>query len=508
MATAEQNECASAPQKTRSAGLAHSPVLALASLSLATLLSSLGTSIASVGLPSLMQAFGASFQSVQWVVLAYLLAITALIVSAGRLADMVGRRPLLLGGIALFTLASVLCGLAPTLWLLVAARAVQGLGAALMMALTLAFVAETVAKERTGSAMGLLGAMSAIGTTLGPSLGGFLIAGFGWRAIFLVNVPLGLLTFALASLALPARGKAAQGVQGGFDAIGTVLLALTLAAYALAMTLGRGHFGALNIGLLVAAGIGVVLFGVAQTKAKSPLIRLARLYDIRLSASLATNLVVATVMMAALVVAPFYLSRGLGLNAAMVGVVLSTGPLVSALSALGAGRLTDRFRRAQDDGRRTVQSCRRNLIVVARRNKTRHCQLYRADRRHLLRVRPVPDIQQCRRHERCRCRRARRGVRPAQSVAQSRPDHRRIAYGRHFCGCLDGRTAKPGHADLSGSRARHAGYLSDGNGPGGGCAVAGTALDPRRRQAVGAATTIMTEDRELTLPPACAAHKA
>src|SRR6185369_2519072 len=85
---------------------------ALASLSLATLLSSLGTSIASVGLPSLMQAFGASFQSVQWVVLAYLLAITALIVSAGRLADMVGRRPLLLGGIALYTAASALCALA------------------------------------------------------------------------------------------------------------------------------------------------------------------------------------------------------------------------------------------------------------------------------------------------------------------------------------------------------------------------------------------------------------
>ncbi|MER8432727.1 MFS transporter [Mesorhizobium caraganae] len=343
MAIAEQNERASAPQQVQSAVLAQSPVLALASLSLATLLSSLGTSIASVGLPSLTQAFDASFQSVQWVVLAYLLAITALIVSAGRLADMFGRRPLLLGGITLFTLASVLCGLAPTLWLLIAARAVQGLGAALMMALTLAFVAETVSKERTGSAMGLLGAMSAIGTTLGPSLGGLLIAGFGWRAIFLINVPLGVATFALAWLALPARGKAAEADRGCFDVLGTALLALTLAAYALAMTLGRGNFGPLNIGLLAAAGTGVVLFGVVQTRAKNPLIRLARLYDIRLTTSLAMNLVVATVMMATLVVAPFYLSRGLGLNAAMVGVALSTGPLVSALSALIAGRLTDRF---------------------------------------------------------------------------------------------------------------------------------------------------------------------
>lgn len=87
-----------------------------------------------------MQAFDASFQQVQWVVIAYLLAITILIVSAGRLADMLGRRPLLLFGIALFTSASVLCGLSPALWLLIAARAVQGLGAALMMALTLAVV--------------------------------------------------------------------------------------------------------------------------------------------------------------------------------------------------------------------------------------------------------------------------------------------------------------------------------------------------------------------------------
>ena len=184
--------------------LAPSVRWALAGLSLATLLAALGTSIANVALPTLAQAFDASFQEVQWVVLAYLLAITTLIVGAGRLGDLVGRRRLLLAGIALFTVASALCGIAPTLWLLIAARAVQGLGAAIMMALTLALVGETVPKERTGSAMGLLGTMSAIGTALGPSLGGVLIAGFGWRAIFLVNVPLGLLTL-LARAAHPAR---------------------------------------------------------------------------------------------------------------------------------------------------------------------------------------------------------------------------------------------------------------------------------------------------------------
>jgi MFS family permease len=130
---------------------------ALASLSLSVLLSSLGTSSANVSLPTLAHIFGASLKQVQWIVIAYLLAITTLIVSVGRLGDLTGRRRLLLAGIALFTAASGLCGIAPTLPLLIAARAIQGLGAAVMMALTMAFVGETVPKERTGSAMGLLG---------------------------------------------------------------------------------------------------------------------------------------------------------------------------------------------------------------------------------------------------------------------------------------------------------------------------------------------------------------
>ncbi len=176
---------------------------ALASLSLSMLLSSLGTSIANVGLPTLAQAFGASFQEVQWVVLAYLLAITTLIVSVGRLGDLIGRRRLLTAGIFLFTVASVMCAIAPTLWLLIAARAVQGLGAAIMMALSMAFVGETIPKEKTGSAMGVLGTMSALGTALGPSLGGVLIAEIGWPAIFLIDAPLGILALVLAHRFLP-----------------------------------------------------------------------------------------------------------------------------------------------------------------------------------------------------------------------------------------------------------------------------------------------------------------
>src|SRR5260221_10167531 len=119
------------------------------------LLSSLGVSSANVALPTLAKAFDASFPAVQWIVLAYLLAVTTLIVSVGRLGDIAGRRRLLLAGLLLFTTASVLCGVAPTLWLLIAARAAQGLGAAIMMALAVALVGETVPPARTGSAMGL-----------------------------------------------------------------------------------------------------------------------------------------------------------------------------------------------------------------------------------------------------------------------------------------------------------------------------------------------------------------
>ena len=251
------------------------------------LLSSLGTSIANVGLPALAQTFHASFQAVQWIVLAYLLANTTLIVSAGRLGDVFGRRRLLLAGMTLFTMASAMCALAPTLGLLIAARAAQGLGGAIMMALTIAMIADTVPKAETGRAMGLLGTMSAIGTALGPSMGGLLLAAFDWRAIFLINLPLGVVTLALAQRSLPA------------DRPSPVTGALV--------------------------------------------IRLSMLRDPALCASLAMSTLVSTVVMATLVVGPFYLSRGLGLAAAWVGLTMSVGPFVAALAGIPSGRAVDRL---------------------------------------------------------------------------------------------------------------------------------------------------------------------
>jgi len=142
---------------------------------------------------------------------------------------------------------------------------------------------------------------------------------------------------------LPVDRRRPRADRVGFDIAGTLLLALTLAAYALAVTTGRGGFGPLNMALLSAAAFGVGLFVLAESRAASPLIRLAMFGDPVLSASLATSALVSTVLMATLVVGPFYLSRALGLDAALVGLVMSVGPLVAALTGVPAGRVADRF---------------------------------------------------------------------------------------------------------------------------------------------------------------------
>jgi EmrB/QacA subfamily drug resistance transporter len=335
------------PLRVAEAEHASSIKWALASLSLSMLLSSLGTSIANVGLPMLALVFHTSFQHVQWIVLAYLLAVTTLIVGVGRLGDMIGRRRLMLTGIFIFTAASVLCGIALSLWMLTAARILQGLGAAIMMALTLALVSEAVPKEKTGSAMGLLGTMSAIGTALGPTLGGLLIAGLGWRSIFFINLPLGILTFLLAYFYLPLNHQSQPSNRTNFDITGMLLLAVTLVAYALAVTIhrhnGNSGFGFLNVALILIAIFGALLFVFVEMKAESPLIRLSMFRNPLYSAGFAMSAIVTSVVMATLVVGPFYLSGTLALDAAHVGFVMSSGPIVAALTGIPAGRIVDRL---------------------------------------------------------------------------------------------------------------------------------------------------------------------
>ncbi|MBL9023972.1 MAG: MFS transporter [Myxococcales bacterium] len=257
--------------------------LAVAGLALSMLLSSLGTSSANVALPTLAEFFGAPLPAVKWVVVAYLLAITVSSVVAGRLGDRFGRRRLLLAGLGAFAAASIFAALATGLEVLVVARAAQGLGGALMMALSVAFVRETVPASRIGRAMGLLGSTSAVGTALGPALGGLLIDLFGWRALFLVNVPLALLAALLVARYAPADRRRAAAARPEI------------------------------------------------------------VWSAELAAGLGATLLVATVLMSTLVVGPFYLAHALQLEAGLVGVVMAAGPIVAALTGVPAGRLVDRF---------------------------------------------------------------------------------------------------------------------------------------------------------------------
>ncbi|MDP2319841.1 MAG: MFS transporter [Acidobacteriota bacterium] len=315
----------------------------LAGLSLVMLLPSLDTSIANAGLPVLAQAFGASFQQVQWIVLSYLLAITTLIVSAGRLGDMIGRRTLLLAAIVVFTLASLLCGASSSLWMLLGARAAQGLGAAAMMALAIALVGDAVPAENTGRAMGLLGSMSAIGTALGPSLGGVLMALFGWQSIFLVNVPLGIAAFELVRRHVAGDDRSRPPTKLRFDFAGTALLAIALGAYALAATLKLASFGPVNAALAGLSVLAGTAFYLVEQRTAFPLIRLATLRDPIIGSGLAMSALVSMVMMTTLVVGPFYRSRVLGLSGMAAGFVLSAGPVVAALTGVPAGRFADRI---------------------------------------------------------------------------------------------------------------------------------------------------------------------
>lgn len=212
-----------------------------------------------------------------------------------------------------------------------------------MMVLTMAMVGEAVPKAEAGSAMGLLGMMSAIGTALGPTLGGVLIARFGWPAIFLINVPLGILTLLLAHNCLPHDRNEPKSGRVRFDAMGTLMFVLTLAAYALAMTMSRDSFSLTSLILVLIAIVGAGLFLLIESRAASPLIRLTMFRNPTLSAGFSMSILVTTVVMATLVVGPFYLAGALLLDAAQIGLVMSAGPVVAALAGAPAGRLADRF---------------------------------------------------------------------------------------------------------------------------------------------------------------------
>lgn len=309
----------------------------LLALGLATLLPMLAGSMANMALPALGQVFAVPFASVQWVLVAYLLGITCLTVVAGRLGDGVGRRRLLLWGVALFALASLLCALAPTIGWLIAARVLQGSGAACMLSLALAMVGQLVPPARRGWGMGLLGTLSACGTALGPSFGGLLIDGFGWQAPFLLLVPVSLLALGAGMVGLPPDGALPQRKRINLASLSMLVVALL--CYGLALTSG----GALALELGVGALLVTALFIRRERLESSPLLPLVLLAEPRLRGGLLASALVASVMVVTLLIGPFYLHGVFELDMATIGLMISGGPLLAALTGMPAGWLVDRF---------------------------------------------------------------------------------------------------------------------------------------------------------------------
>jgi EmrB/QacA subfamily drug resistance transporter len=302
----------------------------------------LDSGMVNVALPTLTRELNQPIVTTQWVVLGYQLCVTALLLPFGRLADMIGRKKVFLTGFVLFSAASTLCGLAPSLPVLIALRVLQGLGGAMVQANSAGLVTQAFPSTQRGRALGLNSAVVSAGLLSGPVLGGFIIDWLGWHWVFFVNLPIGILAtlFGLRQL----RETEPRPDQR-FDGIGAVLFLLLVVSLLLTLNQGgRGDWASPAVlGLALAtAGIGLI-FALVERRVAQPILELAlfRLPGFRV-ASLTAFLVFLGVANSQLLL-PFYMQRVMGLSAAQVGLVLVTIPATILILAPLAGTLADRF---------------------------------------------------------------------------------------------------------------------------------------------------------------------
>ena len=302
----------------------------------------LDVSIVSLALPRLSRELQASVGAVEWVALTYLLVLVATVATVGRLADAVGRKLLYVYGFAVFTAGSVLCGLAPTLVVLIAARALQAVGAAMLQANSVALITEAMPPGLLGRGIGVQGTAQALGLALGPAIGGVLLALGGWRLIFLVNLPAGAIGLALGWFLLP-RSRSHRAL-GQSDRLGALLLAVAVAGPLLYLSLAdRAGYASPRLLAVLAAGLAAAIaFVHRERRVPEPLIDLAILRRPALSVGLSSGLVSYLVLFGTLFVVPYYLSAE-HVNAALVGLQLAVLPVAIGISAPIAGRLLDRF---------------------------------------------------------------------------------------------------------------------------------------------------------------------
>jgi EmrB/QacA subfamily drug resistance transporter len=329
------------PAAVRNSAMA--PWLVVGTVCIGAFMGQLDASIVTLAFPTFRHDFGASLADVQWVGQAYLLVLIGLLTAVGRYADMIGRKLLYIYGFVIFIVGSALCGFAPSLAALIGFRVFQGIGAAMLQANSVAIIAGAVPRERLGRAIGVQGAAQALGLALGPAVGGLLISLGGWRLIFFVNVPMGIIGSVLGWFLIPRSRHLAP--RRSFDWLGLAILLPATTALLLAISYGdRFGWGSLVIvGTFVAAALLLALFIVRELRTSAPMLDLSLLKVVPFSAGITSGLLSYLVLFGTLTVVPFYLEIARHARPASAGLQLLVVPLGLGLIAPVAGRLADRI---------------------------------------------------------------------------------------------------------------------------------------------------------------------
>jgi EmrB/QacA subfamily drug resistance transporter len=319
--------------------------IALLILCLGDLMIVLDVTIVGVALPSIRTDLGFGETSLAWVVNAYLLTFGGFLLLGGRLGDLYGHRRLFLTGISLFTLASLACGLATTQGLLIGARAIQGLGGAVVSAVALSLIVTlfTGPAERA-KAMGVFGFVAAGGGTIGVLLGGVLTDILSWHWIFLVNVPIGIAVVTLSILMLPEDRLGERTTRLDVAGAVTVTASLMVAVYAIVNANQKGWTSAQTLGLLVAAGVLLGVFLGIEAKVRAPLMPLGLFRLRNVAISNVVGVLWAAAMFAWFFLSALYLQLVLGYSPLQVGLAFLPGNLIMAVFSLGlSAKLVMRF---------------------------------------------------------------------------------------------------------------------------------------------------------------------
>ncbi len=307
-----------------------------------TFMATLDGGIVNVGLPTIAQGFGAELPFAQWVVTIYLMTIACLLPAFGRLGDMRGRRLIYARGFLLFTLASALCGAAPGMWWLIAGRALQAVGAAMLMANGPAIVVMSFPGPERGRALGMIGMVVSLGSLVGPALGGALVSWLGWPSIFYVNLPIGLAGMLLALRVLPDDKRPPKG---DFDFLGAALYGVGVVMLLVAITHG-GRWGWFSPGILACAGASLAAFAAffrRQARVEHPMVDLSLLAIRPLVLGNLASMFCFMALLTNAVMLPFFLTHVVNMDARHAGMVMATLPLCMAFVAPVSGFASEKI---------------------------------------------------------------------------------------------------------------------------------------------------------------------